>query len=74
MSYLQMYSIGVCITVFHDHRCESNRSVVVKASEFRLFGDGNDGGAFVAAGNFAQLHRSVEDLYKDRGQLVSTEF
>ncbi len=30
-----------------------------------LFGDGNDGGAFEAAGNFAQLQRFVEDLCKD---------
>ncbi len=27
-----------------------------------------------AAGNFTQLQRSVEDLCKDRGQLVSTDF
>ncbi len=52
----------------------SDRSVVVKASDFELFGDGNDGGAFEAAGNFAQLQRSVEDLCKDEGQLVSTDF
>ncbi len=47
----------------------SNRSVIVKASDFGLFGDGNDGGAFEAAGNFAQLQRSVEDLCKDGGQV-----
>ncbi len=58
----------------HDHRCESDRSVVIKASDFRIFGDRNDGGAFEAAGNFAQLQRSVEVLCKDGGQLVSTDF
>ncbi len=48
--------------------------MVIKASGFGLFGDGNDGGAFEAAGNSAQLQRSVEDLCKDGGQLVSTDF
>ncbi len=56
------------LKLLHDHRRESDRSVVVKARNFGLFGDGNDGGAFEAAGNFAQLQRSVEDLYKDGGQ------
>ncbi len=37
----------------NDHNRESDRSVVIKASDFGLFGDGNDGGAFEAAGNFA---------------------
>ncbi len=41
---------------------------MVKASYFGLFGDGNDGWAFEAAGNFAQLQRSVEDLCKVGGQ------
>ncbi len=49
----------------HDHRRECDRSVVIKSSDFGLFGDGNDGGAFEAAGNFTQLQRSVEDLCKD---------
>ncbi len=48
--------------------------VVIKESDFGLFGDGNDGGVLEAAGNFAQLQRSVEDLYKDWAQLVSTYF
>ncbi len=55
----------------HDHRRECDRSVIIKSSDFGLFGDGNDGGAFEAAGNFTQLQRSVEDLCKDGGQLVS---
>ncbi len=58
----------------HDHRRECDKSVVIKSSDFGLFGDGNDGGAFEAAGNFTQLQRSVEDLCKDGGQLVSTDF
>ncbi len=58
----------------HDHRRESDRSVVIKASDLGLFGDGNDGGAFEAAGDSAQPQRSVEDLCKDGGQLVSTDF
>ncbi len=33
-------------TWLNDHRLESNRSVTIKASDFGLFGDGNDGGAF----------------------------
>ncbi len=57
-----------------DHRRECDRSVVIKSSDFGLFGDGNGGGAFEAAGNFTQLQRSVEDLCKDGGQLVSTDF
>ncbi len=52
---------------------ECDRSVVIKSSDFGLFGDGNGGGAFEAAGNFTQLQRSVEDLCKDGGQLVSTD-
>ncbi len=44
---------------------QRDKSVVVKASDFGLFGDGNDGGAFEAAENFTQLQRSVEDLCKD---------
>ncbi len=58
----------------YDRRRESDRSAVVKARAFGLFGDGIDGGVFEAAGNFAQLQRSVEDLCKDGGQLVSTDF
>ncbi len=50
---------------------QRDKSVVVKASDFGLLGDGNDGGAFEAAENFAQLQKSVEDLCKDGGQLAS---
>ncbi len=44
----------------HDHRRESDGSVVAKACDFGLFGDGNDGGAFEAAGSFCTDPRSVE--------------
>ncbi len=39
-----------------------------------FLGTGMNGGAFDAAGNFAQLQRSVEDLCKDGRQLVSRPF
>ncbi len=44
----------------HDHRDESDSSVVI-------FGDQNDSGAFEAAGNFTQLQWSVEYLCEDGG-------
>ena len=39
----------------HDHRRESDRSVVIKSSDFSFFGNRNDSGAFEAAGNFTLL-------------------
>ncbi len=58
----------------HDHRRENDRSVVVKASDLGISGDRNDGGAFEAAGNFAQLQRSVEDLCKYGGSWSAQTF
>ncbi len=58
----------------NDHRRESDRYVVIKSNGLGIFGDGNNGRVFEAAGNCAQLQRSVEDLCKDWGQLVSTDF
>ncbi len=46
----------------------------MKSSDLGLFGDGNDGGVFEAAGNFAQLQRSVEDLCKDGGSWSAQTF
>ncbi len=53
-SYVLQVGQDQSLKWLHDHRRESDRSVVVKASDVGLFGDGNDGGAFEAAGNFAQ--------------------
>ncbi len=50
------------------------RFVVIKSSHFGFLWDGDDGGAFEARGDFAQLQWFVEDLCEDGGQLVSTGF
>ncbi len=47
---------------------------MIKSSDFGFLWDGDDGGAFEAWGDFAQLQWSVEDLCEDGGQLVSTGF
>ncbi len=48
--------------------------MVIKSSNFVFLWDGDDGEAFKAWGDFAQLQWSVKDLYEDGGQPVSTGF
>ncbi len=50
---------------FHDHSRQSHRFVVIKSCSFGFLWDGDDGGAFEAWGDFAQLQGSVEDLCED---------
>ena len=58
------------LDVFNDYRCLGDEPVVTKPCDGFLR-DQDEGGAFEARENLPKLHRSVEDLREDQGQLVS---
>ena len=57
----------------HDHRGQGNGSVIIKACDPRLFGDGNDDGGLEAGWYLTVLQGGVEDVTEHRGQLVCTK-